>query len=210
MTIELPKNIEELCQNPFYKIENLFSEDNYVSHSSTLELGLKKQGDKKIDPSSGIYAFWWVDAPEKLQTANRKIAYKGPGYKKEVGKDSKNIVDIEWKFDHPEGLKGIPLYVGKSTNLPKRISQHLLLTRKERLHDKRILKAKPHTTSCQVRVGLEHLFTNDWPDFRQLIEDNLHFSFVVMDGDGLMSERFFMEDFAIGFLRPWFNIDSER
>lgn len=40
--------------------------------------------------------------------------------------------------------------------------------------------------------------------------ENLALSYVRLDGNQNFYERFFLEDLAIGRLRPVFNVDSER
>lgn len=71
------------------------------------------------------------------------------------------------------------------------------------------LKAKPRTTSCQLRHGIEHIFPDEQNPL-ELIFDSVGFSYRTdFDGNGV-AERFFEEDRLIGNWRPWFNIDSER
>jgi len=43
-----------------------------------------------------------------------------------------------------------------------------------------------------------------------LVLDNLGLSFVVLDGDNHAANRFYLEDLAIGLMRPMLNIDIER
>ena len=45
---------------------------------------------------------------------------------------------------------------------------------------------------------------------RDLILDNVGLSWIVFDGDGDAANRFYLEDFAIGLMRPILNIDVER
>lgn len=70
-------------------------------------------------------------------------------------------------------------------------------------------KAKPPTTSCQLRAGVEHLFPNE-PDTRTLVLDNVGFSFVELHGDEHAANRFYLEDMVIGLMRPPLNVDIER
>jgi len=39
---------------------------------------------------------------------------------------------------------------------------------------------------------------------------NVGLSFVRLDGDGEAANRFYLEDMAIGLMRPPFNVDVER
>lgn len=70
-------------------------------------------------------------------------------------------------------------------------------------------KAKPPTTSCQLRAGVEHMFPKE-TDTRSLVLDNVGLSYVVLDGDEQAANRFYLEDLAIGLMRPPINIDIER
>jgi hypothetical protein len=105
----------------------------------------------------------------------------------------------------------VPLYVGKTTaGLRKRIPQHFMLG------SKRILplggsgkKAKPPTRSCQLRAGIEHRFPPE-KDSRRLILENIGLSDVGLDGDLHAANRFYLEDLAIGLMRPLLNVDVER
>lgn len=135
---------------------------------------------------------------------NRKIELAGPG-----GRLVTLAFDDEWlgtAADLP-----IPLYVGKTAaSLRRRVKQHLLLER-ERItptfegHKK---QARP-TTSCQARAGVEHLFPA-LADTRDLVLDNLGLSYVELDDDAHAANRFYLENFAIGLMRPVLNIDIER
>jgi len=43
-----------------------------------------------------------------------------------------------------------------------------------------------------------------------LVLDNIGLSFVELDGDTHAGNRFYLEDLAIGLMRPPFNVDIER
>ncbi len=70
-------------------------------------------------------------------------------------------------------------------------------------------KAKRPTTSCQLRGGVEHLFPNEM-DTRTLVLNNVGISYVELDGDMHAANRFYLEDLAIGLMRPPLNVDVER
>jgi hypothetical protein len=70
-------------------------------------------------------------------------------------------------------------------------------------------KAPRPSTSCQLRAGVEHLFPNE-EDSRSLTLENLGLSFVVLNGNNHAANRFYLEDLAIGLMRPPFNVDVER
>lgn len=159
-----------------------------------------------LPAASGVYAFWWTGARSRLRSrkCNRMLELKGPG-----GFPVLLRIDDEWL-----GLKTelpIPLYVGKcAASMSKRVGQHL------RLKDKRMFrlgggsrKMKAPTTSCQLRAGIEHLFPYE-RDTRTLILDNVGLSFVILDREGNAANRFYLEDLAIGLMKPPFNVDIER
>ena len=114
-----------------------------------------------------------------------------------------------------EGLKTglpIPLYVDKTANsLAKRIGQHLRLGSGDRMLALGEDAAKqPHpTTTCQLRAGVEHLFARE-RDTRTLILQNVGLSYVLLDGATHAANRLYLEDLAIGLMRPPLNVDIER
>jgi len=129
---------------------------------------------------------------------------KGPG-----GKDVLLHINDDWlglRTDLP-----IPLYVGKTAaGLRNRINQHLLLARQRILpRGQGAAKAKAPTTSCQLRAGIEHLFP-DSPDTREIVLQNVGLSYVELDGEKHAANRFYLEDMAIGRMRPPFNVDIEH
>lgn len=159
---------------------------------------------QKIDLPNGpgVYAFWWIGDRQQLLGANREIVLKGPGGQ---------LVRVEYRDWWPDELLYPCLYVGKSTNIRKRFSLHLKRGSPGRLHDAHPEnhKAKPNTTSCQLRWGIEHIF----PAVKEpltLISSSVGFSYRNDFFDNPIAERFFEEDRLVGAWRPWFNIDSER
>ena len=70
-------------------------------------------------------------------------------------------------------------------------------------------KAKAPTTSCQLRAGVEHLFPKE-KDTRALVLENIGLSYVILHGDEHAANRFYLEDMAIGLMRPALNVDIER
>jgi len=59
------------------------------------------------------------------------------------------------------------------------------------------------------RPGIEHLFPR-MPKTQDLMLDNVGLSWVALDGDDHAANRFFLEDLAIGLMRPILNVDVER
>ncbi len=161
---------------------------------------------RALPAHGGVYVFWWTGDISLLSapSCNRDLVLVGP--------NSRSVhlkIDDEWL-----GLstsQPIPLYVGKNADsIAFRVGKHL------RLKDVRMLplgggpqKASPPTTSCQLRAGVEHLFPR-CSDSRSLVLDNIGLSFVELDGDTHAGNRFYLEDLAIGLMRPPFNVDIER
>ena len=118
-------------------------------------------------------------------------------------------IDDEWLGLSTE--LPIPMYVGKTASgLGKRIGQHLRLAKPRILQpDGGPEKTPRPTTSCQLRAGIEDLFPSE-TDTRAIVLDNVGISFVELDGDDHAANRFYLEDLAIGLMRPPLNVDIER
>ncbi len=139
---------------------------------------------------------------ELLRTAKRKIELSGPG-----GKLVKANLNDQWM-----GLDAslpVPLYVGKTTNIRRRMGQHLMLGSTGKVISSSTRKQRAPTTSCQVRAGVERLFPRKSNPI-ELLRTCLGLSFVVLDGDEHAANRFYLENLAIGRMRPVFNFDVER
>jgi hypothetical protein len=64
------------------------------------------------------------------------------------------------------------------------------------------------TTSCQLRAGEDQLFPGR--EFtRHLVLEHVGLSYVALGGDKHAVNRFYLEDLAIGMMRPPLNIDVE-
>ena len=185
---------EELCRIKHERLQEVVASTNSAIQAHTLP----KEG--------GVYAFWWTGGKRLLLSSacNRRLELVGPG-----GQGVTLKIDDEWL-----GLSTnlpIPLYVGKTASgISRRVGQHLMLG------GERILplgggakKAKRPTTSCQLRAGIEHLFP-DQEDARALVLDNVGLSYVVLGGENHAANRFYLEDLAIGLMRPPLNVDIER
>ena len=187
-----------------------FEELCRIKHESLAEVVVSGQHRLKprvLPKSGGVYAFWWTGDRAGLSPpkCNRSMELHGPG-----GRPIRLHIDNEWlglSTDLP-----IPLYVGKNSgNIGTRVGQHLLLGNADRVlprgpQDKRL---RGPTSSCQVRAGIEHFFPNV-TDPRSLILENLGLSYVALGGDDNAANRFYLEDLAIGLMRPPFNVDVER
>lgn len=155
-----------------------------------------------LPETAGVYTFWWIGRKEELLSSNRHIVLKGPG---------ERPVDVTYGDWWPEELLYPCLYIGKSTNIKKRFSLHIKRGSPERLHVPLVgnTKAKPATTSCQLRFGIEHVFPSEANPL-SIIYAKVGFSFNANFPENAVAERFFEENKLVGLWRPWFNIDSER
>jgi hypothetical protein len=65
------------------------------------------------------------------------------------------------------------------------------------------------TKSWELQAGVEHLFPA-LANTRDLVLDNVGLSWVELGGDEHAASRFYLEDLAVGLMRPILNIDVER
>ena len=154
----------------------------------------------------GVYCFWWTGNLDLLRSpeCNRHIELVGPGQRRVV-----IHIDDDWlgiAADLP-----VPLYVGKTADsIAKRIGQHLRITDRRTTPLFEGFRKQPRpTTSCQLRAGVEHLFPS-MEDTRDSVMENIGLSYVMLDGDDHAANRFYLEDYAVGLMRPPLNIDIER
>lgn len=160
----------------------------------------------ELSNQPALYIFWWIGDKALIKEDRRIIQLKGP---KEEGNNHKWIT-VNWNFPDDSDIP-IPLYVGKTTNLKQRISQHLRLkSESHEINETCIKKGSAKTTSCQVRYGLDYLFPNR-DDLIPFISDKVGLSYLVTgNADQDVVDRFYQEDLLIGLLKPWFNVDTER
>ena len=176
----------------------------------------------------GVYFFWWTKGKHELPP-RKKVVLKGPHKAPDPENPAASHVTVYWDLsDFPkecEDKEMYPLYIGKTTRFPNRLSLHLSLGRKgiwrdqfkegdipgDRLEHHMLRK---HTTSCQFRSGFEHLFDCEKLGLENLFEQVSisFFPFPLVDEKDRsdVKERFYVEDLAVGYYRPWFNVDSER
>jgi hypothetical protein len=150
----------------------------------------------------GVYAFWWTGQKADLMAANRHIVLKGP----------RGLpVNVEYRDWWPSELAYPCLYVGKSTSIKNPFSLHIKRGSLGRLHQALPgnTKARPRTTSCQLRFGIEHVFPLEQNPL-SIIFRKVGFSYRTDFADNAIAESFYEEDRLVGTWRPWFNVDSER
>jgi hypothetical protein len=191
----LDRWFEQLCRIQHRQLEQVVA----TSHKALKPTVLPHQG--------GVYAFWWTGSLALLRAeeCNRRLLLRGPG-RRVVALE----INDEW-LGLDTGLP-VPLYVGKTAgSLAKRVGQHLRLGSGARMLPRGYdaFKQPAPTTSCQLRTGIEHLFPQQ-QDTRALILENVGLSYVLLDGDTHAANRFYLEDLAIGLVRPPLNVDIER
>lgn len=191
-SIQKKLNYEDKRINMMYyekELLKMFPIDNY--------LDLKKKKYKISNDIKCIYAIWYNNNDKRINELNRKVQIYGPKKKVET-------VVWDWNMDH----ENICLYIGKSNDLKKRLSQHLLLGTKS-LYKKIEHRLYKKTTSCQVRSGFEYLYLEKRKNVNLFDEMNKRLEVSFVEEESFL-KRFYIEDYFIGKWRPWFNLDSER
>jgi len=190
----LGRHFEVLCRIRVHRIAEITR-----NHGRALRAG-------SLPNAGGVYCFWWTGDLRLLATTGciRTITLSGPG-----GRPVAVCFDDEWlglSADAP-----VPLYVGKNADsIAKRVGQHLTLQRDRAVPTFTGNRKQPRpTTSCQLRAGVDQLFPGHGCT-RDLVLDNVGLSYVELDGDEHAVNRFYLEDLAIGMMRPPLNIDVER
>ena len=161
---------------------------------------------RALPSGGGVYCFWWTGSTELFRSSEccRQLTLAGPGRRR-----VRVEFDDEWLGIATECP--IPLYVGKTADsIAKRVGLHLLLKsdRAFPTFTGTVKQPRP-TTSCQLRAGIDQLFPRR-ANTRSLILENVGLSFVVLGGDAHAANRFYLEDLAVGMMRPPLNIDVER
>ena len=202
---------------------------------------LEAQVDDRIY-TSGVYCFWYRGSAEDLAEYNAIHYIQGQqGYLEDPrleGTDiqclwtgtrenqKREVIDVyhlfhpvTWQFHQREvgGELLVPLYVGKASNIFKRVKQHLAWPGRNHpvaqvhpiVHLPMALKP-PGNTVAQMRAGFEFLFQNEDDQNKRLrLQNNIALSIFPFDFIDFQN-RFYFENYLIGMLRPPFNVDSER
>jgi hypothetical protein len=185
---------EHLCRLQVVRLA-----DAVQDHGEALKPG-------RLPTTGGVYCFWWTGDTTLLCSSDccRSLTLAGP---------NQRPVHVEFDDDWLgiEAGGPIPLYVGKTADsVASRVGQHLMLKSPRAIpmftgHAK---QPRP-TTSCQLRAGIDQLFPQI-ADTRALVLSNIGISFVSLGGDHHAANRFYLEDLAVGMMRPILNIDVER
>lgn len=155
----------------------------------------------------GVYAFWWDGNGQSSlseMAGGKHLHFKGPDGHGEFDLDVTELIGRRLQ----NGLT--PLYVGKSfSSIADRVGKHLCLGSRRVVSPERCGAVSPRkTTTCQLRDRLDRLFPQI--DDTRILLKNIKVSWVELCGKDHFSQRFFLEDLAIGIFRPAFNVDSER
>jgi hypothetical protein len=207
-----------------------------------------------LEARPGVYCFWWIGhldgnsgkvlpndvdvhfqgprITEKFANSlppDRVFEVQGTNKKKEPVTLYYYIHQGKFSYDKVAKVKSpIPLYIGKTTSISRRVGEHILINKVNRscyLHfkNRKEKKARQHLhkgsnryriikrdSSSQLRAGLEYLFRGEDGDYAfERLKDSLGISYVSSSMEDFQS-RFYLEELAIGTLRPWFNLDGER
>jgi len=189
------RRLEELCRIKTERLDAVI-----VARPSGFALKSRSEFPPR---SGGVYAFWWTGAFNVLRQRQKTLILKGPG-----GRDV--VLDLDDDWLGIEAGNPVPVYVGKTAdNIFSRLGKHLLLGKPKKVVQQGRRKTTGPTASCQLRAGIERLF----PRFQapiDLIRENIGMSYVVLHGDDQAANRFYLEDLAIGWMRPVLNVDVER
>lgn len=145
---------------------------------------------------AGVYIFWFDNFNKYIKSLKRNLSVGGPN-----GTTQK--CEWNWNLDDEK----VCLYVGKATNIKKRLGQHLCL-KTGHLYPKTTNYLNKITSACQFRAGFDYLY-QDNKGINIFTEINSRIHLTILKEDDFI-RRFYIEDFLIGRLLPWFNVDSER
>lgn len=159
-----------------------------------------------------LYAFW-VKKSAFEGMCNVNVEYQGSKSTKRNDNNLKyNIFNATWNLNNSEDW--IMLYGGKTTNLDRRIREHLMLGTPVYLLDENYnrnnLFLYKRNSMSKFRAGLSHVlkYGNFWKGSElEFIKEHVYFNHMP---NKCFQERFYLEDLLIGIGKPWFNLDSER
>ncbi len=178
---------------------------NLILLSNLVKKNPKHINKAKLSSKSGVYAFWWIGDNKKFIKTITNCDYKLKGKK-----TLNNLIQIDFTEDWIKKSTNdnkICLYIGKSTNISKRISNHFKLQTNNIWGElDRSSGLKPNRDS-QLRTGLEKIFKNK--TLHEML-DNIAITWVELDTYENAVDRFYLEKLSIGTYFPLLNTDIER
>jgi hypothetical protein len=159
-------------------------------------INLRKRKYIHVPEGKGLYTFWYDNHDGAIESLTRGFTLTGP---------NGSIQKVEWNWNTNDEF--VCLYVGKTTNLKKRLGNHLKLKSTDLCltGTNTLLKMNG---SGQLRSGLDYLHSETTvTDIIEVLESRIWLSLCT---ESNFITRFYAEDYLIGTLKPWFNIDSER
>jgi|GEM_PF-2678078 len=206
---------------PNAELFNLGWIDHFFKETENFEL------PKIASDISGIYIFWWVGPKDELDKLSRKILLKGKAIKNRELKENQSLThvihEIEYQTSWFPQLENnrYALYVGRSTSIYDRFLLHRyrktlrdwpVKNKPENYHDFNLhVQLYKPTTSSQFRSGWQSLVRHlTFKESEQLLKENVMFPYLPITSVDAIAKRFYLEDYLIGSLRPWFNLGSER
>ncbi|MGM0478659.1 MAG: hypothetical protein ACQERC_05500 [Bacteroidota bacterium] len=184
-----------------------------ISELKKLNRKILLKGKKRGDCFLYFPVEWQTDwlTPVKLNERTHYAVYVG----KSTSLRSRFVQHLCLKSKHQD-------WKNETLKRPSKYKDHKHID--EHYNDGYMLSHSP-TTSCQFRSGMELLCLNqdmNEEEFWELLKSNITVSFKKMEIDvdeeskfdtshsqGVI-ERFYLEDYLIGALRPCFNLESER
>lgn len=227
-TITLPTVLEPLLEDNFHDL---------TSWPATRQI---------IPESPGLYAFWWFGDTTPLQ-GHQDVQFVGPA----VAEEDEDGEPINGHNPHTSSFvipeedrllvtEPICLYIGKTTDLRRRIRVHQMVSlnsnaflevknpnlpagvERTPLYNQQVSTVFKRNSACQFRAGMEYLYRHRSlanPEIvREAVRNNVKISFIELsnqqvafeEGQDAFKRRFYWEDLLIGVLQPWFNLDGER
>jgi hypothetical protein len=166
------------------------------------------QGKKEGDSFKWLPIEWQVEwfAPVNFDNVTHYSLYVG----KSTTLRSRIRNHFHFSLSHQSWIQAL----GKPKNKDNR-SKLVALKGMRQHHNSGHQVSYNPTTSCQFRAGMSLLCrdNNSNEEFWDIIKKNVVLSVYESnnkDESLAVAERFYLEDYLIGALRPWFNLDSER
>lgn len=172
----------------------------------SLQLFYPNNDINTIPTTGGIYVFWW--------TGNKQLFLDNAEKHKHLlrGKQTEEkLVNIKFSnqwIDMATVGNKICLYVGKTSNLQKRITAHIKPKTLNIWGEVGFDSGRKPNTVSQMRIGIERIFKSK--NALTTILENVSLTFIEMDGIKNCVNRFYLEDLTVGTYFPLLNIDIER